>query len=245
MTANPMRLGTRVWSAGKVLLLVGALCVTFLVFFAVSMRIALIAGQVEVPDLTGRDINEASRILADLGLELRDDPLRRPHEEVAAGRIMRQEPSPGIEARPGRTVRVWLSSGPPTTKVPALVDQAERTARFRIEQEGLEIESITEIRSLDYAPDSVVSQRPPPESTAPQVSLLINRGESTRTYVMPDVIGMPGDQVASVLRGHGFRVTIVGEQLYPGVPPGTVVRQQPRAGFQVGPADPISLEVSR
>ena len=240
-----MRLGTRVWSAGKVLLLVGALCATFLLFFAVSMRIALIAGQVEVPDLTGREINEASQILAALGLELRDDPVRRPDEQVAAGQVMKQEPAPGVDARPGRTVRVWLSSGPRTTQVPALVDQAERTARFRIEQEGLEIASISEFRSPDYPPDSVVSQRPAPESTAPQVSLLVNRGETTRTYVMPDVIGMPGGEVESILRSHGFRATIVGSQPYPGVPPGTVIRQQPRAGFQVGPADPISLEVSR
>jgi beta-lactam-binding protein with PASTA domain len=129
--------------------------------------------------------------------------------------------------------------------VPSLVDQAERTARLRIEQDGLEIESISEIRSTDYPPDSVVSQRPPPASTAPRASLLINRGETTETYVMPDVIGMPGDEVERVLRGHGFRVTIVGSQPYPGVPEGTVVRQLPRAGFQVEPADPISLEVSR
>jgi serine/threonine-protein kinase len=240
-----MRLGTRVWSAGKVLLLVGALCATFLLFFAISMRIALIAGQVEVPDLTGREINEASHVLTELGLELRDDPVRRPDERVAAGQVMRQDPAPGVEARPGRTVRVWISSGPRTIQVPALMDQAERNARFRIEQEGLEIESISEIRSPDYPPDSVVSQRPPAAAIAPRVSLLVNRGETTETYVMPDVIGMPGLEVEAVLRGHGFRVTIVGSQPYPGVPEGTVVRQQPRAGFQVGPADPISLEVSR
>ena len=38
---------------------------------------------------------------------------------------------------------------------------------------------------------------------------------------------------------------IVGQQPYPGVPPGTVVRQQPAGGFQVGPAEAISIEVSR
>jgi eukaryotic-like serine/threonine-protein kinase len=240
-----MPFGTRVWSAGKLLLLGGALLATFLVFFGVSMRLAVIAGQVQVPDLTGRTINDAQRILKELGLELRDDPSRRPDERIPAGHVMRQEPSPGEEARPGRTVRVWISSGPRTTKVPALVDQAERSARFRIEQDGLEIASISEFRSPDYLPDSVVAQIPPPSSTSPHVSLLVNRSEGSQTYVMPDVIGMPGEQVEAVLRGHGFRVTTVGSQPYAGVPPGTVVRQEPRAGYQVGPADPISLEVSR
>ena len=75
--------------------------------------------------------------------------------------------------------------------------------------------------------------------------LLLNRGEQAVTYVMPDVIGTDGERAAEVLRGHGFRVAIVGSQPYPGVPPGTVVRQQPAGGFQVAAADPISLEVSR
>jgi beta-lactam-binding protein with PASTA domain len=240
-----MPLGTRVWSAGKILLLVGALGATFLVFFGISMRLAVIAGQVQVPDLTGRPINEASRILTDFGFELRDDPGRRPDEKIPAGHVMRQEPAPGVDARPGRTVRVWISSGPRTTQVPSLINQAERSARFRIEQDGLEIASVSEFRSPDYPPDSVVSQIPPPSSTAPRVSLLVNRSEGSQTYVMPDVILMPGEQVEAVLRSHGFRVTTVGSQPYPGIPPGTVVRQEPRAGYQVGPADPISLEVSR
>jgi beta-lactam-binding protein with PASTA domain len=77
------------------------------------------------------------------------------------------------------------------------------------------------------------------------VSLLVNRGEHTMSYVMPDLIGVSGERAAEVLRSHGFRVSIVGEQPYPGVPAGVIVRQQPAGGFQFGPSDAISLEVSR
>jgi len=62
---------------------------------------------------------------------------------------------------------------------------------------------------------------------------------------MPDVIGVDGERAADALRRQGFRVSIVGTQPYPGVPPGTVVRQQPAGGFRVGGSDAISLEVSR
>jgi beta-lactam-binding protein with PASTA domain len=48
-----------------------------------------------------------------------------------------------------------------------------------------------------------------------------------------------------VLRSRGFRVAVVGDQPYPGVPAGVVLRQQPQAGFQISPGEPISLEVSR
>ena len=240
-----MQLKTRVWGLGKFLLLVGALAATFLVFAAASMRVALRAREVRVPVLVGHTVNDASDTLAGLGLSLRIDPNQRPDEKVPAGRVVLQDPAPGAAARQQRTIRVWVSSGPRTTSVPPLVGQTERTARMRIEQDGLEVGSLTEFRSPDYPADAVVAQDPAPSSRAPKVSLLLNRGEQATTYVMPDLIGMNGERAAEAMRARGFRVTITGSQPYPGVPQGTVVRQQPAGGFKVGPSDSISVEVSR
>jgi serine/threonine-protein kinase len=240
-----MQLKTRVWGLGKLLLLVGALAVTFLVFAAVAMRVALRAREVQVPTLVGTTVNDASQTLAPLGLALRIDPNQRADDRVPAGRIMQQDPPAGTAARRQRTIRVWVSAGARATSVPPLIGQTERTARMRIEQDGLEVGSVTEFRSPDYAADAVVAQDPAPSARAPRVSLLLNRGEQSTTYVMPDVIGMNGERAADALRTRGFRVTITGSQPYPGVPQGTVVRQQPAGGFKVGPADVIALEVSR
>jgi serine/threonine-protein kinase len=173
------------------------------------------------------------------------DENQRMDDEVPAGRIMQQDPPAGVQARSQRTIRVWVSAGPRAMTVPALVGQTERTAQIRLDQDGLAMGPVTEFRSPDYDADAVVAQDPPAASRAPEVSLLINRGEQAMTYVMPDVIGMAGDRAAAALRARGLRVTIVGSQPYPGVPPGTVVRQQPPGGFQVAGADAISLEVSR
>ena len=62
---------------------------------------------------------------------------------------------------------------------------------------------------------------------------------------MPDLIGVNGERAAEVLRQRGFRVAVVGSTPYPGIPPGIVLRQNPQAGFQIAPGEPISLEVSR
>ena len=235
----------RVWSVGKPLLLVGALVATFFLFAGIAVRVALRAREVQVPSLAGRPVNEATQTLADVGLTLKIDDNRRPDPAIPPGRIVQQDPVAGVAARKQRSVRVWLSAGPRTTTVPELVGQTERTARIRLEQDGLEIGSVTEFRSPDYAADAVVAQDPLPKAAGPRVSLLLNRGEQATAYVMPDVIGLDGSRAAETLRARGFRVTIVGSQPYPGVPAGTVVRQQPAGGFQVSQADAISLEVSR
>jgi serine/threonine-protein kinase len=140
---------------------------------------------------------------------------------------------------------VWLSAGQRSATVPLLVGETERTAQMRVSQDGLTLSDLSEIRSHNFAPDIVVAQTPPARSAGASVALLVNRGERGASYVMPDLIGVNGDRAADILRSRGFRVAVVGTTPYPGVAAGVVIRQSPQAGFQIGPSEAISLEVSR
>jgi hypothetical protein len=240
-----MALTTRAWSAGKIVLLVGALCTTYAIFAVASMRLALRTREVRVPDLTNRTANDASADAAGLGLALRVDDLRRPDPKIAAGRVIAQEPAAGSVARRQRTIKVWLSAGQRASLVPALTGETERTAQLRLAQDGLTVAAVTEIRTDAYAADVVVAQQPPAKTAGSSVTLLVNRGARGATYVMPDLIGVNGDRAAEILRTHGFRVALVGSTPYPGVAAGVVLRQNPQAGFQIGPGEPVSIEVSR
>jgi serine/threonine-protein kinase len=240
-----MLLRTRVWSAGKVLVLAGALATTYLVSAAVSMRLALKTRQVEVPDLTNRSANEAMTIAGNLGLTLRADDVPRPDPKIAAGRVLAQEPPAGSLSRRQRSIRVWLSAGPHVATVPQLVGETERAAELRVSEDGLALGAVAEIRSPDYPPDVVVAQTPPAKTANSSVALLVNRGDHGASYVMPDLIGVSGDRAADILRGHGFRVAVVASNPYPGIAAGIVLRQNPQGGFRIAPGEPISLEVSR
>ena len=240
-----MPFSTRMWSAGKFVMLVGALVATYVLFAAASMRIALRAREVTIPDLTNRTANDATALAADLGLTLRVDETRRPDSKIAAGRVLAQEPAAGEIARRQRSIRVWLSAGQRSATVPKLVGETERTAQLRLAQDGLTLTGIAEIRSPAFASDVVIAQMPPAKSAAGNVSLLVNRGDRGASYVMPDLIGVNGDRAAEVLRGRGFRVAVVASNPYPGVAAGIVLRQNPQGGFRIAPGEPISLEVSR
>ena len=236
---------TRVWSAGKLLLLGGALLLTYVLFAAAAMRFALKTREVSVPDVAGKTVNEARAVLAEAGLNLRVEEGRRIDPKVPAGQVLAQEPRPGVRTRGERSIKVWISGGPRAMIIPALTGESERTAQLRLQQEGLELTAVSEIRSADYSAHAVVAQTPPPKTSAVQISLLVNRGESGATFVMPDLIGVNGERSADLLRARGFRVAVVGDHPYPGVPAGVVLRQNPQAGFQISPGEPISLEVSR
>lgn len=240
-----MALKTRVWSAGKLLLLGGALLATYVLFAAAAMRVALKTREVLVPDLRLRTVNEASTALANLGLHLKVEEGRRVDPKVPAGHVMQQEPAAGATTRRQRGVRVWVSAGPRLANVPGVVGETDRTAQIRLQQDGFDIAAVAEIRAGNLPAGAVVAQEPPPGGAGSAVALLVNRGERGATYVMPDLIGVNGDRAADILRARGFRVALVGDHPYPGVPSGVVIRQSPQAGFQIAPGEPISLEVSR
>jgi serine/threonine-protein kinase len=148
-------------------------------------------------------------------------------------------------ARRQRTVKVWLSAGQRAALVPTLIGETERTAQLRLAQDGLIVAAVSEIRTDTYPTDIIVAQQPPAKTAGSTVTLLVNRGARGTTYVMPDLIGVNGDRAAEILRARGFRVALVGSTPYPGVAAGVVLRQNPQAGFQIGPGEPISIEVSR
>ncbi len=240
----PNRLGTRVWSAGRLLLLAGLLSATFGAFFLTAFRVTIRAREVKVPDVRGAALTGATATLADAGLVLKIEA-RRGDAKVAVDHVLSQDPEPGTVLRRQRAVRVRVSDGQQDPIVPQVVGQAERTAEVVLAQSQIEIGDRAEIHSAAYADGAVVAQDPPEKGRAAKVNLLVNRGQSGTTFVMPDVIGTLGARSVDILRRRGFRVTVNGDGLYPGIAPGVVIRQTPQAGFQVAMGDPVLLEISR
>ncbi len=244
-TTTTPTLRRRAWTAGRLLLLVIGLGATYVVFLFASLKVAGTAREVTVPDLRGQSLAAATDVADGMGIAMVVDPIKRPDETLPPDHVLSQEPAPGTVIRRQRPVRVRLTAAISPAVVPVVIGESERAAQIRLSQERVGIGRTAEIFSTAYPPGTIVAQDPPARSEATEVSLLVNRGEAAMTYVMPDLIGTSGTRVADVLRRRLFRVTILGEVPYPGIPAGTVVRQTPQAGFQIAPGDPITLEVSR
>jgi serine/threonine-protein kinase len=239
----PLNRGLR--NTGKVLAIGALLVATYLLFAVTAMRVALKVREVPVPDLRNRTVAEATALLEDEGLVLNVNESPRLDPKIPAGRIAVQEPAAGAITRRQRSIRVWMSRGARVTTIPLLTGASERSAQLRLQEDGLSLVGLAEVRSAEYPSGTVIAQQPQGSAPGTEVALLVNRGEQGNAYVMPDLIGVAGSRAVDLLRAHGFRVTIAGEIPYPGIPPGIVLRQSPSAGFQIVAGEPISLEVSR
>src|SRR6187549_686126 len=94
-----MPLKRRVWGAGKLLVLGGALIATYLLFAAAAMRVALKAREVQIPDFTNKTAAEATALATNLGLAIKVEDNRRVDPNIGAGRVLAQDPAANATAR--------------------------------------------------------------------------------------------------------------------------------------------------
>ena len=226
------------------LMLVGALS-TFL-----TLRLFTTGDQVTVPDLTGKDPVEAIQLLNLKGLQLKILPQKRFHDKIPAEKIVAQQPSAGTKIKEGRSIEVYLSLGPEKVIVPDLIGQTTRVAGMTLGQYQLQPGRIMYVAAPGAQPDAVIAQYPLPGTQVTNVravNLLSNSisAPSSEVYVMPDLIGRNALAVSEFLKTAGFRVGASQPIDYPGIIPGTVVKQAPPAGYKISKDTVINLYVSR
>jgi beta-lactam-binding protein with PASTA domain len=237
---NPKRFAASLFKAG---LLGLALLATGAVSALTTARVLLASRQVQVPDVRGRRLPEASARLSRLRLLARVEG-RRHDPAVPADHVAAQEPEAGTPLKRHRSVRLWLSLGPRRLSVPAVEGESERSGRLALEQAGLTVGKVVQVPS-SAAPAAILRQDPPAgEAEAEGVALLVSTGPGL-DFVMPDLIGRPAGPALDVLRRAGLKVGDVRYRPYPGTLPGVVLRQVPASGQRVSRTAPISLEVSR
>jgi beta-lactam-binding protein with PASTA domain len=192
-------------------------------------------------------VGEAGQLASHQNLLLRVEG-RRNDPKVPADRIMAQEPSPGSRLKSQRSIRVWVSLGPRRLTVPPVEGESVRTGRLTLEQAQVPVGRVVEVPG-GVEEGTVLMQNPPAGETgalpAEGVSLLVSLGPAYSNFVMPDLINRRAIEVLDILRNAGLKVTDVRYRSYPGVPPGTVIRQTPAAGYRVNRHSSVSLEVNR
>lgn len=168
------------------MLLVGSFVTGYLLSTLVLFPAPETAGSgVPIPDLYGLSREEAEGTLVELGLDVgRTEALAS--MDVPAGAVLAQSPVPGQELRPGASVDLTLSSGPPVLLVPALQGLAEGVATDMLEQSGFEV-AVQRVPS--NLPEGTVAQTDPAagrETPMPaSVTLFVSQGAPRLDSIVP------------------------------------------------------------
>ena len=200
----------------NVLLTAMAMLVIFLLSAFIAMRLAIHGREVEVPNLAGLTLQEASSKAARLGLSLRLEN-KFYSADVPSGHILGQFPAPGATVRSEWAIRVTESIGPQQVSIPDVTGQSERPASLALRRSSLELGTIASIAAPGDT-GIVLAQTPPPDASGvdrPRVSLLLSQPASAtpQAFVMPQLTGLSLSAAFARTNAAGLRIASAEEHM--------------------------------
>ncbi len=199
----------------------GALAmITVMVLAAgITLRLALHAGEVSIPNFSGLTVQEASNAALRAGLDLNINN-KFYSTTVPAGRILSQAPAPGSQVRQGWQVRVAESLGPQDVSIPDVVGEPVRAATMDLRRNQLDLGAQAHL-DAPGDPDMVLAQTPPPNAGVdqPRVNLLLSSEaqDASTAFVMPSFVGQAYTSANHEAIALGLRVATIGGM--PATPP--------------------------
>lgn len=201
----------------------------------------LVPHEVRVPDIVGRPVEEAQRLLSDADLVVRiGDPVYS--LQIPQGRVLSVRPSEGTTLEEGDRVVIVPSRGPQPVRVPDLVGETLEDAKGRLRAAHLRVGRVNEDYSDRFEAGLVIRQSA--EGTADrrsEIDLVVSLGPTP--VPVPKVVGLTRDEAVARLDTLGF---LVDEQddYSNDVPRGVVISQEPPRRTELQPGNAVTIVVS-
>ena len=196
---------------------------------AVSVTVSTGAPKVEVPDVTDKDEDDASRILEDKGFKVK---LRHKVSTEDAGTVLEQDPAGGESVEKGTEITLTVAKEAEKATVPDLTGSTLSEARKLLAEHDLELGDTTEVDSGAAAGTVVEQSAAAGDEVEPGTSVDVQIATSVQTVQIPtDIIGKTLAEVQNELGGLGLQVTVASG--YSQASDAVVTSSTPAAGSEV------------
>jgi eukaryotic-like serine/threonine-protein kinase len=201
---------------------------------------------VKVPNVIGMNFLEASKVLEDAGLDVKQGDLRY-DESKPIGQILDQNPPSDLMVKYGRRIYLIVCGGEQLVEVPKLVGRTMRDAKFSLEQRNLQVGEILKKFSNEYSEDIVISQVIQPGSKvkkSTKIDLIVSFGQQIGDIIIPDLTGKKLEDAKKLLEEKKLKVGKITYQASE-LTSGQVVEQYPSKDKSAKENTPIDLIVAK
>ncbi len=203
--------------------------------------------KVEVPNLIGKNIEEAREILENLYFNIEE--IADFNETYNENIVFAQDPEPGtvVKSEDGEKLNITISvsKGKESFEMPNLAGMTREVAEEILKAYGIEIGNVTFEFNNEFEKDKIFEQKPVANSEVTKdttVELVISKGENPENIV-PNVIELTQEEAITKLGNAGFNnIDIIEEENSAAI--GTVFNQIPESGTTYQKANEIIIKVS-
>lgn len=206
------------------------------IFAYFTFKLMSFSRTVDVPDLSGRSLVEATEILNKAGLNLKIEA-EDYDSEAPAGYVLRQDVPAGSKVKEQRGIKVILSKGPKAQSVPSVIGETVDKAESILLQRGLRISNVIPVHSNSVEKNRVIAQRPAPdERITEKITLIVSAGKYDAVYYCPDFKGMTQEEAWQLAEKLGLKLRVAGYE-------GIVKSQKPKPGSRIKAGDTIEIQL--
>ncbi|MFQ5906410.1 MAG: PASTA domain-containing protein [bacterium] len=222
----------------------------FLLGYVVVDRIVMphlvgLGRELDVPDVTGKTLEEAKAVLQGVGLRYNVSEQRYDHV-VPLGFVISQQPMPNHRIKERGLVSLITSLGQEKVSVPHLFDLNIVQAKSLLERLGLTVGRIDTVYSDSIRGGRVVSTNPPSDSLVyrgTQVNITLS-GAKPLYFTMPDLYGLNFESVRDSIVSLGLEIANVKVVQSTDSEKGIILLQSPQPGMTVKRGDKVVLAIS-
>ncbi|MGH4050502.1 MAG: Stk1 family PASTA domain-containing Ser/Thr kinase [Clostridium sp.] len=181
------------------LILLGSAAGLLLRNYITNKQEAVVA-KILVPTIIGLDKAEAKDAVEAKGLKI---VITEENSDKPEGTVIVSFPEAGTEVEANSNVRVTVSKGLESFKIPSVEGSNESLAEASIKQNGLIVGDVTKEFSDSVESGNVIRQDPSEDSLVKKgdmVNLVISRGAEAKTAKVPDLMGLSIDAAQQALK---------------------------------------------
>ncbi|MEG0798174.1 MAG: Stk1 family PASTA domain-containing Ser/Thr kinase [Acidaminococcaceae bacterium] len=175
---------------------------------------SFVSKEVPVPDVTGKTVTEAQKLLHEANLSYVID--EEYDAQVKPGIVRGQEPPPQQIVKEGRKIKLIVSKGVEMVDVPNLLRKNLTEAKSLLKKAGLELGTV-KVTMVKGAPEeSVLEQAVPAPAKLPKgTSMDIVINIRNNQVILPNLVGKTKTEAKAILNDLGLRVGRISEKVSP------------------------------
>ncbi len=227
--------------------------VSLFLFFVVMGVLALtvlpelfLPKEIEVPDVAGETIEDATSILTKAGFEV-EDPVEINDEEVEEGLVIKTDPKAGRMAKEESSITIYLSSGKEKFEMSDYTGRSFEEVESLLEKEGF-TQITREDANNEEEPEGTILEQSidEGEEVIPgETGIEFTVSSGPAPIVLKDLTGLNLKGVQDYAESTGLKIDTSKEEYHDTVEKGLVISQSQPAGTELGKGSGLSVTFSK
>jgi serine/threonine-protein kinase len=210
----------------------------------VALTVSSGPGNATVPTVAGETLAQAKANIEGIGLKV-GKVVRQASTQFASGKVIDTSPTAGAGPPVGTAITIYVSSGPPTVKVPDVTSETLGQAKATLQGPPGQFGVVTTSQvSSSASPGTVISQSPSGGSsvaTGSTIRLVVAKAPST--VAVPNVVGKRRGAAEATLGSFDFPATVQTQDVTTKSQNNVVLSQTPAASTQAKKGTTVTIVV--